>query len=79
MRHLNIMNFAAQTRVDELIGVTLADGVTTDYIESRPFNIEGVFHIDLKVDESELIGLYRIENARIVQDPKPSSARKTGR
>lgn len=66
VRHLNFMSFMAQPRIDELIPITLADGDTTDYVESRPFDVEGIFRIEPKTEGEKLHGLYRIENARII-------------
>ena len=66
VRRLNIMNFVRQTRIDEVIAIRLADGVTADYIESRLFDVEGIFRIEPKTDGKELSHLYRIENARII-------------
>lgn len=49
-----------------LIEVTLTEGQTTNYIESRRLDVEGIFRIDPEGDDDELFRLYRIENATIL-------------
>ncbi len=65
-RDNGICCFVRQPKIYDIIAVTLADGVTTDYIEGRPFDVEGVFRVDPKADERDLARLYRIENATVV-------------
>lgn len=49
-----------------LIKVKLATGEKTDYIHSKPFDVEGIFRIDPQADDSGLFQLYRIENAKML-------------
>ncbi len=66
-RDNGICCFVRQPKIYDIISVVMADGVTTDYIEGRPFDVEGTFHIDPKADETNLSRLYRIDNARVLR------------
>ena len=66
-RDNGICCFVRQPKIYDVIGVLLADGETTDYIEGKPFDVEGTFRIMPEVDEGELFGLYRIEDARVLK------------
>lgn len=66
-RDNGICCFVRQPKIYDIIAVQLADGVTTDYIEGKPFDVEGVFRIQPEADETELYRLYRIENARVLR------------
>lgn len=68
-RDNGICCFVRQPKIYDIIGVKLGEGITTDYIEGRPFDVEGVFRIEPKADEHDLARLYRIENARVVGSP----------
>jgi hypothetical protein len=65
-RDNGICCFVRQPKIYDIIGVELADGITTDFIEGRPFDVEGIFHIDPLADEQDLFRLYRIDNARVL-------------
>lgn len=66
-RDNGICCFVRQPKIYDMIEVTLADGVTTDYIDNRPFDVEGIFRIDPDADDTELFQLYRIEDAVVLQ------------
>lgn len=66
-RDNGICCFVRKPKIYDVIGVSLAEGVTTDYIEGRPFDVEGTFHIEPEGDELGLYRLYRISNARVVR------------
>ena len=68
-RDNGICCFVRQPKIYDIIGVKLGEGITTDYIEGRPFDVEGVFRIEPEADEHDLARLYRIENARVVGSP----------
>ncbi len=76
-RDNGLCTFVRDPKIYEVIGVTLDEGVTTDYIASRPFDVEGMFHIEPKTDEGTLTHLYRISGARILpvaaEDMDPQS------
>ena len=66
-RDNGICCFVRQPLIYDIIGVRLADGETTDYIEGKPFDVEGVFHIVPEADDGELYQLYRIEDAQVLK------------
>ncbi|HIE98714.1 MAG TPA: hypothetical protein EYG03_20725 [Planctomycetes bacterium] len=71
-RDNGICCFVRQPKIYDIIGIILADGETTDYIEGKPFDVEGVFRIapeadDEELDDAELFQLYRIEDAKVLR------------
>ena len=66
-RDNGICCFVRQPKIYDIIAVKLADGVTSDYIEGRPFDVEGVLRIEPQADEKDLYRLYRIEDARVLR------------
>ncbi len=45
----------------------MREGVTTDYILNRPFDVIGTFHIDpIMESDEEFYSMYRIKDATIV-------------
>ena len=65
-RDNGICCFVRQPKIYDIIGVTLAAGVSTDYIEGRPFDVEGIFRIVPQSDEKDLSRLYSIDNAKVL-------------
>lgn len=67
-RDNEICCFGRSPKVYDLIKVTMRDGLTTDYIQGRPFDVIGTFHIaeQAETEEGALPKLYRIENAIVV-------------
>ena len=65
-RDNGICCFVKQPKVYDMIEVRMAEGKTTDYIDGRPFDVEGTFRIDPYVDDAELLELYRIEDATVL-------------
>jgi hypothetical protein len=66
-RDNGICCFVRQPKIYDIIIVNLAKGETTDYIEGRPFDVEGVFRIQPEADNTELYQLYLIEDARVLK------------
>ncbi|MCP4170560.1 MAG: hypothetical protein GY758_07295 [Fuerstiella sp.] len=66
-RDNGICCFVRQPKIYDIIGITLADGETTDYIEGKPFDVEGVFQIAPEADDTELYQLYRIADAKVLK------------
>lgn len=66
-RDNGICCFVRKPKVYDIIGVTLADGEKTDYIEGRPFDVQGILRIDPAADEDSLSRLYRIEQAKVLR------------
>ncbi len=65
-RDNGICCFQRMPKIYDVIFVKLAKGEQTDYIDQRPFDIEGTFRIDSEGDGSELPRLYKIEDARVL-------------
>lgn len=66
-RDNGICCFVKQPKVYDLIDVSLIEGATTDYIENKPFDVEGIFRIVPNADDIELFQLYRIEKAVVLR------------
>jgi len=65
-RDNGICCFQRMPKIYDVIFVKLAKGEQTDYIDQRPFDVEGTFHIDSEGDGSELPRLYKLEDARVL-------------
>ncbi|MEO2016721.1 MAG: hypothetical protein ABGZ53_20380 [Fuerstiella sp.] len=66
-RDNGICCFVRQPKIYDIIGISLADGETTDYIEGKPFDVEGIFRIAPEADDTELYQLYRIADAKVLK------------
>ncbi len=66
VRDTGICCFVRQPKIYDIISVAMAEGVTADYMELRPFDVEGTLHIEPQADEKDLARLYRIDNARVL-------------
>ncbi len=62
-RDNEICCFGRSPKIYDLVEVRMRDGVTTDYIQGRPFDVIGVLHINPEADEGELYQLYQIDDA----------------
>ncbi len=51
----------------DIIEVTLRDGVTVDYIQNRPFDIVGVFHIDPLELDGVVRMVYQFDDAIVIE------------
>lgn len=58
--------FGPGAKIYDHIQVTMRDGVTTDYIQGRAFDVEGIFHILPEADEDELYQLYLLDDALVL-------------
>jgi hypothetical protein len=65
-RDNGICCFQRMPKIYDVIFVKLKKGEITDYIDARPFDVEGTFRFDNEGDGSELPRLYKIENARVL-------------
>ncbi len=65
-RDNGICCFQRMPKIYDVIFVKLEKGQSTNYIDSRPFDVEGTFRIDNEGDGSDLPRLYRIENAHVL-------------
>jgi hypothetical protein len=66
-RDNGICCFVRQPKIYDIIAIELGPGITSDYIEGKPFDVEGIFRVQPEADEKELYRLYRIENARVIR------------
>jgi hypothetical protein len=69
-RDMNACCFGPNTKPYDIIPVMMREGVTTDWIAWRPFDITGVFHIDVAMDfanEDKVEFLYYVDDAVIVK------------
>lgn len=66
-RDNQICCFGRDPKVYDLIAVTMAPGVQTDYIPNRPFDVVGTFRIELLAEGGKPMGLYWLEGARILR------------
>ena len=57
-------NFGPVTRASSIIDVTLREGVTSDYIVDRPFDVAGVLRIGETVEPG---AFYRLDDANILR------------
>lgn len=63
--------FGPNTKPYDIIPVIMRKGVTTDYIHLRPFDLVGVFHINVEMDlddASKVEFLYYIDDAVVIQN-----------
>ena len=65
-RDNQICCFGRNPKIYDLFRVDLRDGVTVDYIQNRPFDVVGVFHIQPESIDGQLFQLYRIDDAVVI-------------
>lgn len=65
-RDNQICCFGKNPKIYDLFPVVLKDGVTTDYILNRPFDVVGVFHIKAETVDGELERIYLIDDAIVI-------------
>jgi len=65
-RDNQICCFGRNPKPYDIIEVTLRDGVTVDYIQNRPFDVVGVFHIDPLELDGEVKMVYQIDDAIVI-------------
>lgn len=65
-RDNQICCFGRNPKVYDLINVEMRDGVTTNYILNRPFDVVGTFHIRPETDGEEIFGLYELTDAVVI-------------
>lgn len=67
-RDNQICCFGRNPKIYDLVEVTLADGVTTDYIQGRPFDVVGTFRIRPEADGEQLWQLYQLDDAIVIDE-----------
>ncbi|MDB4680213.1 hypothetical protein OAE80_04435 [Planctomycetaceae bacterium] len=65
-RDNQICCFGRNPKVYDLISVEMREGVTTNFILNRPFDVVGTFRIRPEADGDELYGLYEITDAKVI-------------
>jgi hypothetical protein len=67
-RDNDICCFGRSPKVYDIIKISMKDGETTDYIQGRPFDVIGVFHIaeQAEVAEDALPKLYSLTDAVVI-------------
>ena len=59
--------FPGRAKIYDLFPVIMQKGKTTNYISNRPFDVVGIFQIKLWVEDGEILRLYQIVDAVLVQ------------
>jgi hypothetical protein len=65
-RDNQICCFGRNPKIYDVFDVVLRDGVTTNYIPNRPFDVVGVFHIRPEVEDGKLYRLYEMDDAAVI-------------
>ncbi|OYW20817.1 MAG: hypothetical protein B7Z55_06775 [Planctomycetales bacterium 12-60-4] len=65
-RDNQICCFGRDPKVYDLIQVSMKSGTSTDYIPNRPFDVVGTFRIDMLADGGKPLGLYWLDDARVL-------------
>ena len=59
--------FPGRAKIYDLFLVKMRQGVTTDFIDNRPFDIVGIFSIKPLVEDDTLFQLYRLDDAVVIE------------
>ena len=59
--------FPGRAKIYDLFPVRLRKGHTTNYIQNRPFDVVGTFQIKPWIEDGEMLRLYQIVDAVVVQ------------
>jgi len=65
-RDNQICCFGRNPKIYDVFDVMLREGVTTDYLPNRPFDVVGVFHIRPEAEKGKLFHLYDMDDATVV-------------
>lgn len=65
-RDNQICCFGRDPKIYDVFDVKMRDGVTTDYLPNRPFDVVGVFHIRPDVEDGKLFHLYDMDDATVI-------------
>lgn len=66
VRDSSLCCFGSNPLIHDMIYVKLNPEELTNYIELRPFDVSGTFRIELLEDSDRLLGLYFLDNARVL-------------
>ena len=64
-RDNGICCFVRTPKIYDVINVRMAETQTTNYIANKPFDVEGIFHIEPYYEDGEWYALYEIEDATV--------------
>jgi hypothetical protein len=67
VRSTDMCCFGPKGRVDHLAKVVMAPGTTTDFIDLRPFDVQGRFRIEVREAGGLVALLYHLDDAIIIQ------------
>lgn len=59
--------FPGRAKIYDLFPVVLKKGTTTNYIQNRPFDVVGTFQIKPWIVDGEILRIYRIVDAEVIQ------------
>lgn len=65
-RDNQICCFGRSPKPYDLINILMRDGVTTHYIQNRPFDVVGVFHIVPAASDGTIYELYELDDALVI-------------
>jgi hypothetical protein len=65
-RDNQICCFGRDPKIYDVFDVALREGVVTDYISGRPFDVVGVFHIRPDAEDGKLLRLYEMDDAIVI-------------
>jgi hypothetical protein len=65
-RDNQICCFGRNPKIYDIFDVLLREGVTTDYLPNRPFDVVGVFHIRPETEDGKLYHLYEMDDATVI-------------
>ncbi len=65
-RDNQICCFGKNPKIYDVFDVLLRQGVTTNYIPNRPFDVVGVFHIRPETEDGKLYRLYEMDDATVI-------------
>jgi Tfp pilus assembly major pilin PilA len=66
-RDNQICCFGRDPKVYDLIAVEMKPGTSTHYIPNRPFDVVGIFRIDLMEEDGKALGLYWLAEAQVIE------------
>ncbi len=67
-RDNQICCFGRVAKIYDVFDVYMREGHTTNYIQGRPFDVVGLFHVRPEVERGTLYQLYVIDDAVIVDN-----------
>ena len=68
VRDNGICCFGRRPQVYDKVAVSLKDGLTTKYIQGRPFDVIGVLTVEADVEDGEVIWLYALNDATVIDE-----------